>query len=745
MISGRKFLIMKAENWTTIKEILQRVINLAPAERAAYFEKSGLPSEVKAEVASLLAVEENSRDFMSVSAGGLAKDFFEPGVEGIAGQRVGAYEIERELGQGGMGAVYLARRADGKFEQTAAIKMLKREFNCEQIRRRFETEKKIQAKLSHPHIARLLDAGTTGEGVPYLVMESVAGKPVDFYCRENHLSLDERLKLFTRICDAVSFAHQNLIVHRDLKPSNILVTKEGAPKLLDFGISKLLDEDGGAAGEQTLTNFGAMTPQYASPEQIRGEQVTTATDIYSLGVVLFKMLTGKFPYDFVGKTNGNLLREITETEPTTPSEAARSKSAVRSLKSKIVNPSTSDVGHRASDSKDGDSDIASSQLKGDLDNIILKALRKNPARRYKTVEQFSADVRRFLDGLPVAARPATFSYRAAKFYGRNKISVLAAVFIFSSLAIGLAVAVTQADAAQRQAQIASSARAAAESETARAVAERERAEKISRFMFKVIAYANPAWYAEGSKFGGNARVIDVMDDLGEKIDAEFEGQADVQAELHHKFAEVYGRIEFENTEKTQAVELTRKYNFHALRALELRKQFYGERHELVAKDLFYAYGILGNNDREEAELLAEAIQMMRETNPHNLNLPYMLEAYSSRLTLPDYDEATHETYRQSAIPPTDENEYQIAERYLRESLPMFRFHYKEDNLAIFANECRLAYVLATQEKWTDFDEHYRVCKQGETEFERAKSAGYTSAPTPLELVEKILAEKNRGK
>lgn len=289
----------------------------------------------------------------------------------------------------------------------------------------------------------------------------------------------------------------------------------------------------------------------------------------------------------------------------------------------------------------------------------------------------------------------------------------------------------KADDAQRQ----------AETETAKAKSEEEKAEKISKFMFKVIAYANPAWYAEGSKFGGNARVIDAVEDLSGKIDTEFAGQADVQAELHHKFTEVYNMVRRNEKNPARAEYFGQKSIFHALRALELRKQFYGEHHELVAKDMFYASYVLGKNEQERGEVLAKAIQMMRETNPNNLNLPYMLEDYAVRLIMPD-SAAYHEPYRKAARPSTDENNYELGERYLREAITLFRFHYKEENNAIFINECVLAYALAMQEKWTDFDEHFRVCKQGEEKMQRTKLAG-DETTTTVELVEKVLAEKGR--
>ncbi len=347
------------------------------------------------------------------------------------------------------------------------------------------------------------------------------------------------------------------------------------------------------------------------------------------------------------------------------------------------------------------------------------------------MEQFAADIWRFIDGLPILARPATLGYQAIKFYGRNKIAVIAAILIFLSLITGIGVAIRQTNFAREQARLSAI-------ETDRAKTEEERAKKISQFMFKVISYANPAWYAEGAKYDGNARVIDVLDDLSDKINVEFAGQADVQAELHHKFSEVYIFVAQNESDSARAAKFTQKRNFHALRALELRKQFYGTRHELVAKDLFYAYYIVGKDDREQAELLADAIAMMRETNPKNLNLPYMFEAYAASLILPEL-EARHEIYQKAARPATSENKYAIAERYLREALPIFRFHYQEDNSAVFSNECGLAYALAMQENRKDFDEHYSICRQAEEKFKDTK----LSEPfrKKVELIEQVLADK----
>ena len=693
---------MQAENWVTIKQILQEVLNLAPQEREDFWLHSDLSAEIKSEVKSLLEFETEAENFMSATAGNLTGELiFEKDrrKSSLVGQKIGIYEITGELGFGGMGTVYLAERADEKFEQKVAVKMLKREFNVEKIRRNFKREREILAKLNHPNIATLLDAGTTDDGVPYLVMEYVEGKPIDEFCEDKKLSLKARLKLFNKVCEAVSFAHRNLIIHRDLKPSNILVTEKGEPKLLDFGISKLLGAED-SAEKTSLTIFGAMTPEYASPEQIKGEGVTTATDIYSLGVVLYKILTASHPFDLKGKTNGELLKTISESDPIMPSAVQITDDKLqikenKNQKSKIKNPKS---------------------LKGDIDNIILKSLRKEPERRYETVEQFSADIWRFIDAVPILARPATVSYQVSKFYQRNKIAVIAGIIVFLSLITGIAAAIWQADAARKQANFALNMQQQAELETQHAKAEEEKAKKITAYMSKVFSYANPHWYAEGAKFKGETKVIEAMDDLSDKIDTDFAGQADIQAELHHKFADIFVSIakrdRFGFAINEQSKQYVAKSLDHARRALALRRQFYGERHELVAKDMVYLIWCGGVEEKNRATYLMEAINMMRETNPNNLNLPYMLEDYVNRLMMPDVSE-TQEQYRNAVLPLTDENKYQISERYLREMLSVLRLHYKEDNYTIFAAECELAYALTMQETRKDFDGHFAVCKQGE--------------------------------
>lgn len=701
---------MKTDNWKLISEILPDCLEMEITERQNYLDELRLSPEVRRELETYLELETETENFMSATADNLTGEFFSPSEDSgdiMVGQKIGIYKIEKEIGGGGMGTVYLATRTDGKFEQKVALKMLRREFNNDNIRRYFRRESEIQAKLENPFIARILDVGTTGDGIPFIVLEYVEGVAVDKFCAENDLSLKERLKLFNKICQAVAHAHRNLIVHRDLKPSNILVNRDGEPKLLDFGISKLLGNE--IIDKTTLTALGAMTPEYASPEQIKGETVSTATDIYSLGVILYKMLTGHLPYDLKDKRNGEILKTVVEQEPVKPSIISGSNFQVSS-----------------SDKQNPQSATCNPQLKGDLDNIILKALAKESERRYKTVEEFSADIWRHLDGLPVSARPANLSYRASKFFRRNKISAIAAALILLSLIGGTTVALWQAREARAQAYLAIDSQKKSDDE-------REKAEKISRFMFRVFGYANPAWFAEGAKTGGNTRVIEAMEDLSGQIDVEFTGQADVQSELHHKFAESFSWTANYEKDPTRKEYLQQKALFHSLHGFELRKQFYGEWHELVAKDLYYNFGSFGKTDAEHAAVLMKAIEMMRSTNPNNLNLPYMLQDYSARLIRPDFSEK-HEAYRNAVMPTTDESKYQIAENFLREAMPIFRHHYRENNLAVYHAECSLSYVLAIQEKWTDFDEHFIVCQNGETNFSDSKQ-------NPLNLIRTILAEK----
>ncbi len=357
-----------------------------------------------------------------------------------AGQRVGLYRIVEPLGRGGMGTVFLAERDDGQFEKRVALKVIKRGMDTDAIRRRFRYERQILARLEHPNIARLLDGGVTEDGLPYFVMEYVRGEPIDQYCDRKQLALDDRLRLFLTVCEAVQYAHRNLVVHRDLKPSNILVaepasarTRAGRVKLLDFGIARLLDDPEQAETlPMTRTGLGWMTPSYAAPEQIRGNPVTTTTDVYALGMILYELLTGHRPYQIRGLTPSEVERVVCERMPAKPSTAViRAESGTDEVRTPQTTPEA------VSRLRSTEPDRLRRWLKGDLDNIILKALRKEPDRRYSSVEQFAEDLRRHREKRPVLARKPTRRYRLSRFVRRHRIEVTAAVLVVLSLIGGL--------------------------------------------------------------------------------------------------------------------------------------------------------------------------------------------------------------------------------------------------------------------------------------------------------------------
>lgn len=400
--------------------------------------------ELRSEIESLLLAHDRAGDkFLQHPAidllNGVPGDIPRPS---RVGSRLGVYEIVETIAHGGMGEVYRARRADGQYEKSVAIKLVRVGLDTSFVLERFRHERQILASLDHPCIAHLLDGGTTEEGVPYLVMELIAGVPIDQYCDEHHLSIPQRLQLFRQVCSAVQYAHQRLVIHRDLKPSNILVTSDGVPKLLDFGIAKIVDTSSSPA-ETTLLR--AMTPEYASPEQIQGGPITTATDVYSLGVVLYLLLTGRCPYRVKSRTQHELARAIVECDAAAPSAI-------------IFQNEDASLGEAAAQfGSKGEGTLVKlrRRLEGDLDNIVLKALRKQPERRYVSVEQFDEDLRRQLAGLPVLARKDSWHYRAGKFARRNKLGIAATAAAIMMLLGGVA-------GILREAQVARAERAQAE-------------------------------------------------------------------------------------------------------------------------------------------------------------------------------------------------------------------------------------------------------------------------------------------
>ncbi len=503
---------MRPDRWHQIDEIFQAAVDCPAASRTALLESAcGKDAALRREVESLLALHGNS-GFKTSSA-------FEDGIKSLErrsgefnhGRQIGTYRVLREIGRGGMGTVYLAARADDAFQKLVAIKIIRRGLDTDDILQRFRSERQILATLEHPNIARLLDGGATDDGLPYFVMEHIEGGPIDSYCDSCQLNVSERLKLFQGVCGAVSYAHQNLIVHRDIKPGNVLVNKDGVPRLLDFGIAKLLAPE---AGNQTLTGHRALTPEYASPEQVRGDAISTASDVYSLGVLLYVLLTGRSPYP-KASSPAELERAICEEEPDRPS----------SVVTKEVIGSGGDA--PMSDLcrvREGSPAKLRKRLEGDLDNIVLMALRKEPQRRYRSVEQLSDDIGRHLGNLPVSARSDSRRYRAGKFVQRNKAWVAMGSFAFVSLTGGAAVSIWQAHIARTQRDVAR--------------LEQLKATQINAFLQEMVGYAAVS-SASPNHGSHDTTVAEMLDKAADRVETELEGQPAVEADLLATIGDTY--------------------------------------------------------------------------------------------------------------------------------------------------------------------------------------------------------------
>ncbi len=407
---------MTPEQFTQVERMFAELVDCDPAARQERLGIIRLENQtVHDEVVKLLKAHDGAGAFLNDPATGRLEDAIQEGAadRGI-GRRFGAYEAVERIGAGGMGAVYLARRTDEQFEKHVAIKVIHWWMDTDEIMSRFERERRVLARLEHPNIAMLLDAGIDESGAPYIVMEYVAGEPIDRFAQSHTLSVEERLALFLEACDAVQTAHHNLIVHLDLKPSNILVTSDGHAKLVDFGIARLIDPDDQIAA--TKTDARVFTPAYAAPEQIKGGALTTTTDVYALGVVLYELLADTRPFRTDGDGEQRIEDAILNTPPVRPSTvvATTATGGAQRARRRIAR-----------------------RIEGDLDNIALKAMRKEPERRYPTVQSLAEDVRRHLAGRTVSARPDTFSYRTSRFVRRNRTGVIAAALVFLALVGGV--------------------------------------------------------------------------------------------------------------------------------------------------------------------------------------------------------------------------------------------------------------------------------------------------------------------
>jgi serine/threonine-protein kinase len=652
---------MNPERWQRIEELFRAVVDRMATERDAYLTRvCDGDEELRLEVLSLLA-RDTAEDFIRNPIASAALSFTAEPKDDLTGEQIGPYRVTRLIGRGGMGAVYEAERDDDQFRQQVAIKIIKRGMDTDFVRDRFLRERQILASLDHPHIARLFDGGATLDGLPYFVMEFVAGEPITAYCRRHQLSVNEKLRLFRKVCSAVQHAHQKLVIHRDLKPNNILITEGGAPKLLDFGIAKLLSPDGSHAHTRTETALRLMTPEYASPEQARGQAVATTTDVYSLGVILYELLTEHRLHEFSTYSPAEIERAICVTSIEEPS--------------KVVGRMT-DAPTRLS-----------RQLSGDLDNIMLMAMRKEPERRYQSVEQFSEDIRRYLAGMPVVARKDTLGYRTGKFVRRHKagMAILALLVI---LAVAIAV---------QSMQIAR--------ERDRANQEAAAAQAVTQSLVAMFEVADP-----GKARGNIITARELLDQGAEKVVRELKNQPEVQAKLLDTIGQLYQSIGLYDRAQPLVEE-----------ALKLRRQALGDESPDVATSLTHlgeVASLKGEFARSES-LFREALAMRRK----------LLGAESKDVA---------ESLNNLGQVLDDLGNFGEAEKLLRESLALRRKLFGVEHASVAESLTGLGRLMGNMGKFNEAESLYR---QALTIHRRLYGGDHPSVAVSLNNLAVILQEK----
>ncbi|MGH7620009.1 MAG: serine/threonine-protein kinase [Gemmatimonadaceae bacterium] len=546
---------MEPDRLSRLVGLFDELVAMDPRSRAARLERVGSDDPpMREQLERLLGADASSQGERVIAAAvrGAASDLGVGGDRG--GTRAGPYLLERLLGRGGMGVVYIAERADDAYRAKVAVKLVPQARFSRDLVRRFRAERQILALLEHPNIARLLDGGALSDGTPFLVMEYVDGVPIDRYCDASGATIPRRLQLVLRVCDAVFHAHRRLIVHRDIKPGNILVSADGVPKLLDFGIAKLLEP--GAAPSNAVSTVGSlrlMTPAYASPEQVTGGTITTATDVYGLGLLLYELLTGTQAHRFDDGAAHSPLeveRVITATVPVRPSDAIDATTAGEIARARGTRPAQ-----------------LRKILRGDLDTIVMTALQKAPERRYQSVEHLASELRAYLGGLPMSARPTSWSYRTKRFIARHRVGVAAGATAALLLAGFSATTALQARRAAR---------------------ERETAVQVSDFLAKLFEAAGPA---DSTKASVTARQLLALG--AARVDSALAGQPAVQAALLFTLGQIYNRLGLSDSALTlvnHSIDIRRQLGEHDVdlaNAVALRGQLLrelGRRGEAIGAD-----------------------------------------------------------------------------------------------------------------------------------------------------------------
>jgi serine/threonine protein kinase len=632
---------LSPDRWQQISPYLDQALSLPESERSAWVESFRAE---KPELAELL--QELLEEHSALAQKGFLERSPIPDTSqsSLPGQKIGAYTLISPIGEGGMGSVWLAERSDGRFERQVALKFLRFSIASAGGAERFRREGRILGQLAHPHIAELIDAGVTSNGEPYLVLEHVEGENIDEYCDKRSLDVDARIRLFLDVVSAVALAHANLIVHRDLKPSNVLVRNDRQVKLLDFGIAKLLTGEGTVAATLlTQEGGGALTPQYAAPEQVTGGAITTATDVYTLGVLLYLLLTGQHPAGAGPHSPADLVKAIVETEPPRASDAA---TATEAKVVAVTRGTTAEKLRR--------------QLRGDLDTIIGKALKKNPAERYTSVTALADDLQRYLKHEPIGARPDSFTYRTTKFVRRNGLAVALTAVAFLAVVAGVTGTVMQARTARQQRDT--------------AIRERDRANRITEFMTKIFKVSDPS-----EARGNSVTAREILDKTSHEIDSGLEKDAETQAQMMSVMGTVYYNLGlFPQAEKLQT------------RALDIRRRVLGPEHPDTLRsmtDVGKILAVLGHKE-EAQKMLADALSLDRRVlgNEHPETLRCM-NTFAYLLTVQDRIAEAGNLYRQAM---------ELRRRVLGPEHP--------DTLATMGN---LAYILVVQHRYDEAEKLQR--------------------------------------